>query len=150
MTAFTLSRQAQTKNSTWGVLSSEGRDVAICKVLERGPSNPAHPRIPAGTYGITRKPIGASHFDSDYGKWVPNYGGILLLENVPGRSNIEIHCANVIQELLGCLALGETIGTDSDGDFYISKSRTAYAVAYPIISEAIDAGGAEIVITDPT
>lgn len=150
MQTFTLQRMAQTECSTWGTLA--GTDgTELCKILERGAQNPAHTRILPGTYGLGRKPLGASRFDFAFKALIgAGYKGILWLPNVPGRSNIEIHTANLIQQLEGCLATGEKIEQDSHGDFCIAggTSKPAYAKLYPLISAAIDAGGAALVIKD--
>lgn len=150
MTAFTLARQAQTDCSTWGVMSDED-GIEICRWLERGPSNPdGHPRIPAGSYEIERKPFGASKFDHVYLDLIgARYHGILWLPSVPGRQNIEFHTANFETQLLGCLAAATSIVTGPDGNFDAVESKVAYTKAYPLISAAVDAGGAQLTITDP-
>lgn len=149
---FTLARQAETDCSTWSILRDDD-GIEICRFLERGLKNPdGHPRIPAGTYQITRKPVGASHFDHAYLELMPRaYRGILCIPNVPGRSNIEVHTANYFSQLLGCLAAATTIGKTPDGDFDAVESRLAYSKMYPIVSAAIDTdGGAYFKITDTT
>lgn len=53
----------------------------------------------------------------------PNYGDLrLMLNNVPGRSGIEVHSANTPDELLGCIAPGL-----SAGDNRVNQSRAAMA-----------------------
>jgi len=37
----------------------------------------------------------------------PRHGTVYEVKNVPERTNIEIHVANVMQELRGCIALGK-------------------------------------------
>lgn len=151
MQTFTLRRFEETANSTWGDLADPS-GALLCQILERGLQNAGgHPRIAAGTYAIGRRPFGASHFDDALKAFpVPGYKGILWLPNVPGRSNIEIHTANFVIQLLGCLATGEKIVKDDNNDFAIAggTSKPAYAKIYPIISAAIDAGGAQIEISD--
>ena len=149
-TTFTLARRAETACSTWGEFRDAGGRV-LCQVLERGPANPAHPRIAAGTYEIARKPPGASHFDHAFQSLIgADYTGVLWLPHVPGRTNIEIHTANLVQQLEGCLATGEAIERDRHGDFMIAggTSRPAYARLYPVVSAAIDGGGARLAIAD--
>lgn len=145
---FYLRRTAETERSTRGDIC--GPDGAhICFALERGARNPDHVRIPAGTYVVSRKPIGASEFDHSLKLLMPNeYKGILWLPEVTARSNIEIHPANWIDELLGCIATGMSIAEDTSGDFMAVFSKDAYAKLYPLISRAIDNGGAQIVITN--
>ena len=43
-------------------------------------------------------------------KGVEKYGPTYQVDAVPGRTAILIHPANVDQQLLGCIAVGETIG----------------------------------------
>lgn len=151
MQSFKLNRFEETSLSTWGDFYAPDQATPICQILERGAQNPAHPRIPAGIYEIGRKPLGASHFDGEFKTLIgADYKGILLLPNVPGRSNIEIHTANIVQQLEGCLATGGKITKDDHGDFAIEggTSKPAYAHIYPLISAAIDNGGAQIEITD--
>ena len=151
MQTFVLSRKDETQLSTWGELADPA-GAFLSKILERGAANPAHKRIPAGTYEIARKPLWASHFDGDFKNFVPNYKGILWLPNVPGRFNIEIHTANTFRQLEGCLATGNDITQDDHKDFAIAggTSKPAYAHVYPLISDAIDADGAQLKVIDIT
>ncbi len=150
MSTFILNRKEQTPLSTWGELIDPS-GVRLCKILERGVHNPAHPRIPAGIYRVTRKPFGTSHFDATFRSLIgETYKGILWLPDVPGRSNIEIHAANFVSQLEGCLATGGAIMRDTDGDFAIAggTSRPAFAHAYAALSPAIDAGETRLLIKD--
>lgn len=149
MQTFTLARRGETRLSTRGELS--GPNGVICKILERGAANPDHVRIPAATYEIKRKPLGTSEFDATLGGLMgSSYKGILWLHDVPGRSNIEMHPANYVSQLLGCLATGTSISLDPNKDYMISggTSRAGYLSAYKAISTAIDVGGAQITIHD--
>ena len=150
MRTFALVRRAETSFSTWGEL--RGADGApLCKILERGARNSDHPRIAAGCYRLDHKPLGASHFDTDFGTLIgAGYRGILWLPRVPGRSDIEIHTANFASQLLGCLASGEEITRDRDGDFAVAggTSRRAYVRLYPVLLAAILAEGAQLQIHD--
>ena len=150
MPVFTLLRRAETAFSTWGEL--RGPDGAtVCKILERGARNSDHPRVAAGLYRLGHKPLGASHFDADFAALIgPGYRGIIWLPQVPGRSDIEIHTANFASQLLGCLATGEEITREADGDFAIAggTSRRAYARLYPMLLAAIQGEGAQLQIHD--
>lgn len=150
MRCFTLVRKGETQCSTWGELH-DPNGAQLCRILERGAGNPTHPRIRAGVYVIARKPFGASRFDCAFRKLIgADYKGILWLPHVPGRSNIEIHTANTVEQLKGCLATGDDIVRDSRGDLAIAggTSNLAYARIYPLISAAIESGGAELAISD--
>ncbi|HUB85314.1 MAG TPA: DUF5675 family protein [Rhizomicrobium sp.] len=147
---FTLRRIAETPLSTSGELHGADGAFLSC-ILERGAHNPVHRRIPAGLYRINRKPFGASHFDATFRRMIgESYKGILWLPDVPGRSNIEIHTANFVSQLEGCLATGGAVVRETDGDFAIAggTSRPAFAHVYAALSSAIDAGGAQLLIKD--
>ena len=82
-----------------------------CYTLERS-VNGDHPCIPAGVYQCAK----VMHHPGTPGSY-PCPG----LLNVPGRSNIEIHIANFVSELLGCIAVGDYFaGTE------ITDSKTAF------------------------
>ena len=55
----------------------------------------------------------------------PKFGNCLWIKDVPNRSEILIHPANYVQQLLGCIALGNK-HTDINGDGLIdvADSRT--------------------------
>jgi hypothetical protein len=150
MHTFTLQRMAETALSTWGEWRAESGDV-ICHILERGTGNPAHRRIPSGIYALATKPMWASHFDGAFKKMIGDgYKGILWVSSVPGRANIEIHTANLVQQLEGCLATGEAIVRDDHNDFAIEggTSKPAYAALYPLVLAAMADGGAQLSIID--
>ena len=150
MQIFVVQRMAETPCSTWGTLRDPS-GAPVCKVLERGAHNPAHLRIAAGLYRVTRKPFGASHFDGTFRNLIgESYKGILWLADVPSRANIEIHTANFVEQLEGCLAAGGQIARDGRGVFMIvgGTSRPAFARLYALLSPAIDVGGAQILIHD--
>lgn len=150
MMQFTLNRLEETKNSTHGKLTFEGS--AICLILERGLHNAnGHLRVPAATYILGRRSFGVSHFDAKFKTVIPEYKGILWIPNgeVPGRENIELHTCNFVWQLLGCIASATSIGKDDNGDFSAVASIDAYKLMYPVISHAIDNGGAQLVIIDP-
>lgn len=66
-------------------------------------------RIPLGLYDTKL------YFSPHNSKLVP------LLQNVPGRSYIEIHVANFWKELKGCIAVGQ-----SHNDTQLFNSRDAF------------------------
>lgn len=68
-----------------------------CVTLER-PFSGDHPCIPVGEY------------DVDWTRGVhPIHGDCYEVMNVPGRTAILIHAANVFEQLLGCIAPGTRI-----------------------------------------
>jgi hypothetical protein len=114
MKKVTLTRQASTDEGTFGVLEIAndavpgGLELAAasfkCLSLELPDRQNAAGKscIPAGVYTCTLR------YSPDHGSWL--YG----VDNVPGRSDIEIHPANwagdtdkgYYSELRGCIALG--------------------------------------------
>lgn len=108
---LTLFRRKTLATGTLGVLSIDG--IFECFTLERPtePSGgPAPFCIPVGTYRI------ALIFSHHFQMIVPS------LMDVPGRTDIEIHPANWISDLLGCIAVGQN---QSDG--YVGMSRAAFS-----------------------
>lgn len=84
-----LRRTRQDDEGTFGHLTLDGFEAVT---VER-PKDGDHPCIPAGTY--------------NWKKFVsPHNGPCLLLEGVPGRTMIEMHAANFMLQLLGCIAPG--------------------------------------------
>lgn len=56
----------------------------------------------------------------------PTKGRCLLLQDVPGRTYIEIHVANFAREILGCIAVGEAHrDLPGEGNFMVTNSRRA-------------------------
>ncbi|MBV8977400.1 MAG: hypothetical protein JO261_13830 [Alphaproteobacteria bacterium] len=147
MLTIVLQRQNETANSTSGALSKDD-GTALCAILERGLHNAdGHPRIPAGTYTLAIRPFGESHFDAKLKDVIPQYRGIIQVLDVPNRTAIEMHPANEVSELLGCLATGTTVALNG-GDYEASASRNAYAKVYPLVQAACADGGAQIEIHD--
>jgi hypothetical protein len=104
----------------------------MCVTLER-PADGDHPCIPAGIYQV-----GIDwHHPTDLEKRYrcPE------LQDVPGRSQIQIHVANRCGELLGCIAPGERIGPDC-----VEASKSAFdrlmayleGAALPFTLEVVD------------
>lgn len=142
---------AQTPRSTRGFLWTPNGVGKIAEILERGAANPdGHPRIPAGTYNIGIRDFGESEFDKSLASIVTGYRGIPQVLDVPGRTSIEIHPANWVTELLGCLATGFSLNSQPGGDYYVppGTSRTAFASVYGHIIGAVDSGGAAIEILE--
>lgn len=110
-----LQRLDPTDHGTPGALvDDESREV--CKTLELPPRD-NHPQtscIPAGVYPCRRR-------------WSPRHGMELFgVDEVPNRSDIEIHTANFSSQLLGCVAVGLGYG-DIDGQWGITNSHDAFA-----------------------
>lgn len=94
MLRFTLWRIKEDQYGNHGhIENSTGR--LLCYTIEKQwhENHAMTSCIPAGVYRVTR-------FDS------PSKGRVFLLHDVPGRTMIEIHVANLASELLGCIAVG--------------------------------------------
>lgn len=80
--------------------------------------------IPTGTYFLTV-------YDSPHaGHPVP------LLQDVPGRTEIEIHCGNYPCDSKGCILVGEMV--DIEG--MLQESQLAFDRLFPLIDSAVERG----------
>lgn len=129
-----LQRNKSGDGGTFGTLFDDyGKQLAV--TVERPPTGD-HPCIPAGSY--------------PWIKFVSPHNGACLLLTVPGRSMIEMHSANVMVELLGCIAPGATIAHftgEHDGESYSLDGVTnSKATLTMILGKLPDSG--TITITD--
>jgi uncharacterized protein DUF5675 len=107
-----LNRFQTDDNGTFGKLYSETGNF-LCYTVERA-TDGDHPCIPADTYQVE------PYFS-------PTKGDVWQVMNVPGRSNIEIHPANLASQLLGCIAPGLHMG-DIGGVPAVLNSQQAFAM----------------------
>lgn len=127
MLTLNLTRLWPSQNSVIGELDVAG--VFQCYTLEL----PEGKCIPAGTYPITI-------YDSPrFKRPMP------ILNNVPGRSYIEIHFGNDAADTEGCILVGQVKGPLPD---WIGNSVPAFNALFPLIQQAIPNGGCEITIQD--
>lgn len=143
MTKLVLIRDYK-KTASIGRLIFDGKE--FCKTLER--PNLGNSRddkdtllnesscIPEGVYKVVHDKTG-------------NFKYFRLL-NVPDRVNIEIHPANIADELLGCIALGEKIEEDvmfkgQKRDYFLTnslvtcrKARKAFPKEFELEITSID------------
>ena len=91
-----LIRIEQNSEGTFGELYLSDLDEDYFAVTVERPAGIDFPCIPAGVYHWRK-------FNS------PNNGPCLLLENVPGRTMIEMHSANFMLQLRGCIAPGKEL-----------------------------------------
>ena len=132
MLKLTLIRDIDSGKSTIGRLYCEGE--FLCFTLENtwADNQPRISCIPEGTYDLTTK---------TYGRFYDRYDHpIVVVKNVPGRSEILFHKGNTSSETAGCILVGMEKGVD-----VIYKSSLAYNKIYPIISVA-----KKIIITNET
>ena len=96
---YFLQRMPPLDNATLGEWRND-QGAHLCYTIEL-PWRDNHPRvscIPVGTY----------IFDAYES---PKHGQVWMARNVPGRSAIEVHNANLARQLEGCIGVGATIGT---------------------------------------
>ncbi len=94
-----IKRDAPTNVSQPGKFYIDG--VYSNYTLERHPDDPDHKCIPAGTYQVTLRPTYNGRL------WTPYPDRVLPhIENVPGRSGIEMHAGNKVQDSEGCVMHG--------------------------------------------
>ena len=95
-----LQRDSQTDARTFGQFIRDDGQVQ-CQTIELPWKDNAHSIscIPAGSYLCKRR-------------WSPKHGAeVFGIEGVPDRSDIEIHVANDVRDLLGCVGVGTERGT---------------------------------------
>lgn len=111
------------ENSVIGRLALDGSH--FCFTLERPWKNNQHEVscILPGRYPVTIR------YSPHWNAPMPH------VENVPGRSEIMLHPANWVSQLLGCIAPGETYGQDC-----INESRAAFAPLFGRIKDAFERG----------
>ncbi len=100
---------------TLGSMANEDRNFR-CLTLERPWKNnqPDVSCIPKGEY------LGKLNLGSKFGY------PVWQLQNVPGRTAIEVHPANLVSQLEGCIALGYSIHHFSKPDEDLEDSRMAF------------------------
>ncbi len=91
-------------------------------------------RIPAGTYQVTLRKVGAFH--NRYKSRFPDmHRGMLHIRNVPNFEWILIHCGNTDEDTSGCLLVGYQ-ATVERGDMRLLSSVRAYRELYPLVVDA--------------
>ena len=116
-----LKNESSVEWGTFGRLNISGTDFS-CYTLERPwnnnrPDDPKTPQnesscVPTGTY-IIRLDYSPKHKRELY-----------ELQNVSGRHEVQIHAANWIHELLGCIALGRAIEDFGGGKGVTHSAKT--------------------------
>lgn len=91
-------RQPSTEQGTFGEwLDNNGDHLCYTVELPWNDNEPDKSCIPLDTYTFNQ-------YES------PKHGQVWIVQNVAGRSNIEIHTANFWFQLLGCIGVGDSIG----------------------------------------
>ena len=142
MKTLYIGRNQSTEQGTFGV-ATLGEFTWTSLELPWRNNAPDISCIPPGTYYAQIKP--SLHFNRD----------VFLLQNVPGRSDVEIHGANWAgdvskgwhSDLRGCL----TLGTHRAVLPYQGKLQDAVVNSWASVQQLVDAAGdeLEIVIAGP-
>jgi hypothetical protein len=116
---ITVTRTSKTSDGIFGTMTIDS-DPFTCVTCEN-----LADEIPAGTYTIefTISPEFSPHIN----------GQPMPLIDVPGRTAIRIHWANLPSQLLGCIAVGQKV----DGDA-IDTSKVEFLQLYAIIKDQTD------------
>jgi len=101
----------------------------------------AETRIPAGAYRVKLRSYGGHH-DRYSNKFPRIHVGMLEVMDVPGFTDILVHCGNDDDDTAGCLLLGETANSNIPGvDGFVGSSVAAYKRVYPEIAKVLMDGG---------
>lgn len=111
-----LQRESETAWCTYGTMQNDAGETE-CQTIEKkwADNQPDASCIPAGEYQCSLR-FSPHHGFSVYG-----------VDQVAGRSDIEIHAANLASQLLGCIALGESRG-QINGQDAVFASQSAVDV----------------------
>lgn len=144
-------RISSQEDSTLGLLFdiTNGDRKFLCYTLEdeyREIKVMHETRIPAGTYKITLRTWGGFH--ERYSKRFPEmHKGMLWIREVPNFEYILIHCGNDDDDTSGCLLVGDTQTSNTNGsDGFVGSSTYAYKAIYPSIATALE-NNEEVTIT---
>lgn len=69
----------------------------------------------------------------------PKFGDSVWIQNVPNRSEILIHPANYVRQLLGCIAVGDSLrDIDGDGLEDVTNSRNTMNKILALLPKSFD------------
>lgn len=92
-----LDRFKSDENGTFGMLTNDSGNLCFTVELPWNDNHPQTSCIPKGIY--------------TFNKYLsPKHGQVWICQDVPNRTNIEIHAANTIHDLLGCVGVGDKMG----------------------------------------
>lgn len=116
-----IDRIKEDENGTFGEMTADSVDLKDIYTVERPPTG-EHPCIPVGTYDVEK-------FNS------PKHGDIWMLQDVPGRTAIEFHPANNINDLLGCIGVGNSLG-EVDGLPAVLNSQSTFKMLKSVLPDS--------------
>ena len=120
--SYLLIRQPSTPDGTLGTwFNPDGSE--LCKTIEL-PWLDNHPQ----TSCIPAMAVNFERYIS------PKHGQVWVATNVPNRSEIEVHAANLARQLLGCLGVGDEFGV-LDGLPAVLNSQATLAMLRETLPE---------------
>jgi Steigviridae/Suoliviridae L,D-carboxypeptidase/transpeptidase len=119
-----LQREMETAMGTTGRLFING--AQFCMTLERPAAyfGDPHPCIPAGEYRVVL------YHSLRFARLMP------LLEDVPGRTGIEIHWGNFVCDFEGCIGVGSSRSNLQDGSPAIWNTHITFDELFAAIRAA--------------
>ncbi|MEX1120862.1 MAG: DUF5675 family protein [Balneolales bacterium] len=145
-----LVRYSSRTSDTLGLLFLDGLFHSyVLEDEDRKEKVPGKTRIPNGTYEISLRPYGGFHdrYESRFGS--DFHRGMLQLKNVPGFTDILIHCGNDHEDTAGCLLVGEGCFSNRIQPGRLQDSTGAYKALYQqVAGELLDGDKIFIEVTD--
>ena len=145
MTTFRLERRLDEGEGggTFGRLYDEA-GTELCRIVER-PYLDNQKKIscfPVGKYKLGFYPAGKKFYPKYKEKFadVGNERGMIIINDVPGRTHLLIHRGNVPTNSWGCLLTNLSVGRGECGKLRGFASTKAYRKVYPIIANAVEDG----------
>jgi hypothetical protein len=118
VTIITLRRISQSSVGTFGMLLNGDTQLAFTCERPWLDNAPDVSCIPAGSYNFNR-------YES------PTKGRVWITQDVPGRTNIELHSANFPSQLEGCIAAGDGFIRDASLNILgVADSRNTLGKLY--------------------
>lgn len=92
-------------------------------------------RIPVGRYRIRLRKVGGFH-ERYKARFADMHVGMLELLDVPGFTDVLVHCGNTDDDTDGCLLLGDDVHENITARGYLAGSESAYRRVYPRVAMA--------------
>tara|TARA_R110000787_G_scaffold7296_4_gene25033 strand:- start:3263 stop:3790 length:528 start_codon:yes stop_codon:yes gene_type:complete len=139
---LTVLRYSKGVESTLGLLFWKGD--FMCFTLEdevREIKVAGETAIPLGKFKISLRTWGGFHERYAGSSWISDlHEGMLQVGDVPGFTDILLHCGNTDKDTAGCLLLGDSAVQNVTEFGSVGSSRNAYRRVYPVVLEALKAG----------
>ena len=122
---YYLNRFKSDDNGTFGRLVDDtGKRLCYTVELPWHDNLPDISCIPEGVYEVKA-------YNS------PKHGEVWMVQDVPDRSEIEIHCANNIKDLLGCIGLGDALG-NINGLPSVMNSNITFTMLLSVLPQSFE------------